>query len=126
MKISIGLRLFVSVLLAILAVAAGGIALMRYNVLHSFSEYAANIELDRLEQLSQELAARHEAAGGWGFIPADTAGRRRFIGEELARLQQRRATPAPPAPLAPRMPAVPAGAAGTDRFGTPLPPLPPP
>lgn len=124
LKISIGLRLFASVLLSILVVAAGGIALMRHNVLNSFSEYAANIELDRLEQLSQDLAARHQAQGGWGFVPRDPAGQRGFLRSELARLAQRRATPAPPAPpaapAAPRLPAVP------DAVTAPLPPLPPP
>lgn len=107
MRVSIGLRLFASVLLAILAVAATGMALMRQNVLHSFSEYAASIELDRLEELSQSLARQYQAGRDWGFLPADGAGRRAWIAGELARLQDERMAPvAPPAPPAPAARAV--------------------
>jgi two-component system sensor histidine kinase BaeS len=79
LRISIGHRLFASVLLAILAVAATGIVLMRQNVLRSFSEYAVNIELDRLEELSSALARRYQSGGGWGFLPASQADRRRGV-----------------------------------------------
>jgi two-component system sensor histidine kinase BaeS len=129
LRVSIGHRLFAAFLLSMLAVAATGIALMRHNVMRSFSEYAANIELDRLDELSRDLGQRHAKAGGWGFLPGQGA-RRAWIGLELARLQQLRslpgAAPAPPQPPAPPRPpalvatsAMPAGAA-------PLPPLPPP
>src|SRR4051812_44302299 len=66
LRFSIGHRLFVSVLLAMLTVAAAGIGLMRHRVMQSFSEYAVNIELDRLEELSQDLARRHAEHGSWG------------------------------------------------------------
>ena len=49
-RISIGVRLFASVLLAILAVAASGVVLLRQNVLASFGDYAVAIELDRLDE----------------------------------------------------------------------------
>ena len=56
LKLSIGHRLFASVLLAILAVAAAAVFLLRQNVLASFGDYAVGIELDRLEELSTALA----------------------------------------------------------------------
>lgn len=65
MRISIGHRLFASVLLAILAVAATGIALMRQNVTNSFGEYALKIELDRLDELSGALAERYRKSSSW-------------------------------------------------------------
>nr|WP_091665356.1 ATP-binding protein [Massilia sp. PDC64] len=126
MKFSIGHRLFASVLLAILAVAACAVFLLRQNVLASFGDYAAGIELDRLDELSTTLARRYRAGNGWGFIP-DTD-RQDWIAQELARLQrlrengEPRGTPAlmPVAPVAPVPPAPPAPPA------PPLPPLPGP
>jgi two-component system sensor histidine kinase BaeS len=115
-RISIGHRLFASVLLAILAVAATGIALMRQNVTNSFGEYALKIELDRLDELSGALAERYRKSSSWAFLPADADERKQWIAAELARLQQRRfaapdllgALPVqPPAPPAPPMPPLP-------------------
>jgi two-component system sensor histidine kinase BaeS len=119
LKFSIGHRLFASVLLAILAVAAAAVFLLRQNVLASFGDYAVGIELDRLEELSTALTRQYRARGGWAFIPADA--REEWIARELARLQRVRedgspAVPAvPPAPPAPPVPPAP-----------PLPPLPGP
>ncbi|PQP01727.1 two-component sensor histidine kinase [Massilia phosphatilytica] len=126
MKFSIGHRLFASVLLAILAVAACAVFLLRQNVLASFGDYAAGIELDRLEELSTTLARRYRAGNGWGFIPATD--RQDWIAQELARLARLRenggtaGAPAvvPVAPVAPVPPAPPAPPA------PPLPPLPGP
>ncbi|MEH6437912.1 hypothetical protein V7778_22910, partial [Massilia sp. DD77] len=89
MKISIGFRLFASVLLAILAVAASGVVLLRQNVLASFSDYAVAIELDRLDELSASLAQQYREDGGWRFLPEGDE-RRRWIAQELARLQEAR------------------------------------
>jgi two-component system sensor histidine kinase BaeS len=130
LKISIGLRLFVSVLLAILAVAASAVYLLRQNVLESFGDYAVQIELDRLEELSNDLARRYALHGDWRFVPA--TGQRDWIARELARLQAERTARAfvvPPAPAAPAMvaPAVPAAPmAAPAPPAPPLPPLPPP
>lgn len=135
LRISIGHRLFASVLLAILAVAATALVLMRQNVMSSFSEYAVNIELDRLDELSNSLAARYKARGNWQFIPAESGERAHWIVRELARLQQQRemgvAVPAPPEP--PAMPAPPAPPspvrephAHAMAPAPPAPPLPPP
>ncbi|THC44675.1 ATP-binding protein [Massilia sp. Mn16-1_5] len=142
MKISIGLRLFASVLLSILAVTASAVYLLRQNVLESFGDYAVQIELDRLEELSNELARRYAQHGDWRFVPA--SGQRDWIARELARLQDERAArvlavpPAPPAaelvaPAAPAAPAAPvspvaapAPPAPPAPPAAPLPPLPPP
>ncbi len=125
MKFSIGHRLFASVLLAILAVAACAVFLLRQNVVASFGDYAAGIELDRLDELSTTLTRRYRTGNGWGFIPATD--RQDWIATELARLQRLRddgvpsATPVMPvAPAAPVPPAPPAPPA------PPLPPLPGP
>ncbi|MFC0253610.1 ATP-binding protein [Massilia consociata] len=114
-KISIGHRLFFSVLLAILAVVASAVYLLRENVLAGFGDYAVGIELDRLDELSGALAARYRAQGDWTFLPEGDA-RHGWIAAELARLQDEReqrrmAVPAPPAPPAPAARAAPAKAA---------------
>jgi two-component system sensor histidine kinase BaeS len=141
LKISIGHRLFASVLLAILAVAAGAIYLLRQNVLAGFGDYAVGIELDRLEELSGSLARQYRSHGGWAFVPADDA-RGRWIARELERLQRERedaAVAAPPAPSAPsvassasraavpvpEVPAAPAAAAPVAPAAPPAPPQPP-
>jgi two-component system sensor histidine kinase BaeS len=103
LKFSIGHRLFASVLLAILAVAASAVYLLRQNVLAGFGEYATAIELDRLEELSAALALRYRAENGWTFIPdTDRSG---WIATELGRLQRLRAVPPAAAPEAPEAPA---------------------
>lgn len=115
MKISIGLRLFLSVLLAILAVTASAVWLLRQTVLEGFGDYAVQIELDRLEGLSNDLARRYAAAGGWRFVPRRDTARRAWLRDELARLQEVRsaaiALAAPAAPAAPALPAAPAAPA---------------
>jgi two-component system sensor histidine kinase BaeS len=137
-RISIGQRLFLSVLLAILGVVATAIVLMRQNVTRSAGEYALNIELDRLDELSRALATRY-ARAGWSFLPASAAARRGWIVGEMARLDQARdgsvapvapvAPPAAPAPVAPpappQPPQPPAGGAATAEAWR-APPLPPP
>ena len=124
MKVSIGHRLFASVLLAILAVAVTAIALMRHNVMNSFGDYAVNIELDRLGQLSDSLASRYQTRKDWNFIPSDPEQRSQWIANELARLQRHRMIPIPPAPpRPPEPPEPPAGGPGIAPL--PAPPVPP-
>ena len=134
-RISIGQRLFLSVLLAIVGVVATAIVLMRQNVTHSVGEYALNIELDRLDELSRALAQRY-ARAGWAFLPADTGARRGWIAREMHRLDRVRngaggmlpsAPPAPPAAPAPPAPPAPVDTpvAVAGMAAPPLPPLPP-
>jgi len=146
LKISIGLRLFLSVLLAILAVTASAVYLLRQTVLEGFGDYAVQIELDRLEELSNDLARRYADAGSWRFVPRRDTARRAWLVDELARQQQVRSgavapvapvAPVPPAapaapaapafPVAPSAPSVPpAPPAPPAPSAAPLPPLPPP
>lgn len=126
MSFSIGHRLFLSVLLAILAVAASAVYLLRQNVLASFGDYAVGIELDRLDELSGALAARYRTRGGWQFLPAGDE-RRGWIAAELARLQdlrQRRADAPPPAPAPPAEPVALVPPAPLDGAVPPAPPAP--
>jgi two-component system sensor histidine kinase BaeS len=125
LKFSIGHRLFASVLLAILAVAAAAVFLLRQNVLASFGDYAVGIELDRLEELSTALARQYRVRGSWVFIPESA--REDWIARELARLQRVRedgAAPAGPALAAPAVPPVPPAPPAPP--APPLPPLPGP
>jgi two-component system sensor histidine kinase BaeS len=142
LKISIGHRLFASVLLAILAVAAGAVYLLRQNVLAGFGDYAVGIELDRLEELSGSLVRQYRLHGGWRFLPEGDE-RQPWIARELERLQREReehalAPPRAPVPKVPTTPAfaeqpVPAAPvapaappAPPQPPAPPLPPLPPP
>lgn len=132
MKIAIGHRLFVSVLLAMLAVAASAVLLLRQNVLDSFGDYAVAIELDRLDELSSDLARQYRTTGDWSFLPGSDE-RRAWIGGELTRLESVRGVPVAPvesvAPVAPAAPAPPvapvAPAAPMPEPSLPVPPMPP-
>jgi two-component system sensor histidine kinase BaeS len=124
-KIAIGHRLFASVLLAMLTVAAAAVLLLRQNVLDSFGDYAVAIELDRLEELSTALARQYRERGGWAFLPSGDD-RRDWIGDELARLQSVRGMPAPTVPpVAPVAPVAPVRSLSAAP-APPMPPLPPP
>ncbi|WP_306396662.1 ATP-binding protein [Telluria beijingensis] len=124
MKVGIGHRLLIAVLLAILTVAGAGVLLLRQNVLDSFGDYAVAIELDRLDGLSNALARQYRHRGGWTFIPGGDA-RRGWITDELSRLRTTRVT-APVAPVDPAPPVAPAPPAPPAPPMPPLPPLPPP
>jgi two-component system sensor histidine kinase BaeS len=139
LKISIGHRLFASVLLAILAVAAGAVYLLRQNVLAGFGDYAVGIELDRLEELSGSLARQYRSSKGWAFLPAGDE-RHGWIARELERLQREREAEAfaaanvAPAPVAdrrstgvpvPDAPPAPASAGQVAPVVPPAPPAPP-
>jgi len=123
LKISIGLRLFLSVLLAILAVTASAVWLLRQTVLEGFGDYAVQIELDRLEGLSNDLARRYADAGGWRFVPRRDTARRAWLSEELARQQAVRTSAV--APVAPALPAAAAAAAAPAAPASPLSPVSP-
>ena len=104
-------------LLAILAVTAAGIVLMRQNVMHSFAQYAVNIELDRLQELSDSLRTQYRTHRDWRFVPIEADARTRWLAAELIRLQELRALPAPPTP-----PAAPAPASTIAPPAAPAPP----
>lgn len=130
---SIAHRLFLSVLLAMLAIMLASGLVLRQRVLSSFGDYAVAIELDRLDELATSISEQYRTSAGWKFLP-DQDARRSWISAELVRLQGRNqaaplsapvSVPSAPQPLvatdtpvaAPAPPAPPA---------IPLPPLPPP
>ena len=107
-----------------LAVTAGAVWLLRQHVLQGFGDYAVQIELDRLEELSNDLARRHAVNGGWSFVPRRDTARRAWLVNELARLQQvRSATAMPVAPVPPAAPAAPVRSAPPALSVSPAAPL---
>ena len=93
MKFSIGFRLFFAVLLSILGVAAMGLALMAGKVNESFSDYAIQIELNRLQEVSESLQSRYAEQNSWSFIPADSQEKLAWVNAELLRLYQKKSGP---------------------------------
>lgn len=69
MKFSIGVRLFIAVLLSIFGVAALALALMAEKVSESFADYAIQIELNRLQEISDALQMRYAEHQDWSFLP---------------------------------------------------------
>ena len=90
MKFSIGLRLFFAFLLSIFGVAAMGLALMAGKVSESFSDYAIQIELNRLQEVSETLQIRYAEQNSWSFIPANQQEKIAWISAELLRLYQKK------------------------------------
>jgi two-component system sensor histidine kinase BaeS len=99
-RISIGLRLFLSVLLAIFGVVATAVVLIRENVNRGVGEYALNVELGRLDGLAGTVEANY-ARQGWSFLPAGAAARRQWPGQDQRSGAAPSPPPAPPAPPTP-------------------------
>lgn len=153
MKFSIGVRLFIAVLLSIFGVAALALALMAEKVSESFADYAIQIELNRLQEVSDDLQMRYAEHQDWSFLPTDAQEKRDWLSAELIRLYQQKnetdtgslpsgklitspaVAPAAPvaagapaarvAPAAPKIPLVRSVPAAPDAMLPPL-PLPPP
>jgi len=89
-KFSIGLRLFFAVLLSILSVALISLLVMSEKVISNFSDYAANIDLDRLHEVSNELSAQYRVNHDWSFLPKTPEEQRLWFGKELTRIHQKR------------------------------------
>jgi two-component system sensor histidine kinase BaeS len=90
MKFSIGLRLFIAVLLSIFGVAALALALMAEKVNESFADYAIQIELNRLQEVVESLQMRYAEQKNWSFLPQNAQEKRDWISEELLRLYRRK------------------------------------
>jgi len=89
-KFSIGLRLFFAVLLSILSVALVSLLVMSEKVISNFSDYAANIDLDRLHEVSNELSAQYRINRDWSFLPNTPDEQRLWFGKELTRIHEKR------------------------------------
>ncbi|TPG05376.1 HAMP domain-containing protein [Rhodanobacter glycinis] len=87
MRVSIGKRLFFAVLLSIMAVAAIGVELVRWKLSDHPAQPAANSEMDRLDDLVGALSTQYRQHHDWSFLPASPEQRKRWLRDELARVQ---------------------------------------
>jgi len=63
---------------------------MSEKVISNFSDYAANIDLDRLHEVSNELSAQYRVNHDWSFLPKTPEEQRLWFGKELTRIHQKR------------------------------------
>ena len=101
MKFSIGHRLFLAVLLSIMAVAAIGLELVRWKLFDNFSERTTHIEFERMDGLIDALSTQYQQRHDWSFLPTDAEQRRAWLRGELLRSQEdqdKQAGATPPAP----------------------------
>ncbi|MEP6898816.1 MAG: ATP-binding protein [Rhodanobacter sp.] len=103
MKISIGKRLFFAVLLSIVAVGAIGVGLVRWRLADDFSQYAANIEVQRLGGLIGALSMQYRQHAGWSFVPTQVERQKIWLRDELMRVQAAQLSKAGAAPLSPSL-----------------------
>lgn len=87
MRVSIGKRLFFAVLLSIMAVAAIGVELVRWKLSDHASQPDANSDMDRLGGLLGALSTQYRQHHDWSFLPASADQRKRWLRDELARMQ---------------------------------------
>ena len=103
LRVSIGKRLFFAVLLSIMAVAAIGVELVRWKLSDNFSQYAANIDMERLGGLVDALSTRYRQRRDWSFLPVSPEERKSWLREELARVQANQETKPGATPLSPSL-----------------------
>lgn len=63
---------------------------MSEKVISNFSDYAANIDLDRLHEVSNELSAQYRVNRDWSFLPNTPEEQRLWFGKELTRIHEKR------------------------------------
>ncbi|MFZ6800767.1 ATP-binding protein [Undibacterium sp. Di24W] len=63
---------------------------MSEKVISNFSDYAANIDLDRLHEVSNELSAQYRINRDWSFLPNTSEEQRLWFGKELTRIHEKR------------------------------------
>ncbi|HSI48402.1 MAG TPA: ATP-binding protein [Ideonella sp.] len=83
LKLSIGQRLFVSILAAFLLVGAAGVGLVRWS-LSGGAQASSAPDRAALDLLAQALAERFSQHGDWSFLPADAAQRKAWLRDTLA------------------------------------------
>ena len=91
-KFPIGLRLFLALLTSTFAVAVITLLLLSGSVLNVFSDYTAKIDLDRLEEVSNDIAASYAQNEDWSFLPSSEEERRYWFGTTFNRLHDERLT----------------------------------
>ncbi|MBR7801020.1 ATP-binding protein [Undibacterium fentianense] len=90
MKLSIGWRLFVAVLFALLSVISIALFLMQRKISTNFADYAAKIELDRLQELSESIQTQYQQYGEWHFLPEKQQEKVVWIHRQLLQLYQQK------------------------------------
>ncbi|GGY17075.1 two-component sensor histidine kinase [Rhodanobacter panaciterrae] len=96
MRVSIGKRLFFAVLLSIMAVAGIGVELVRWKLSDHASQAAVSSDMDRLGGLVDALSTQYRQHHDWSFLPASSDQRKRWLRDELARVQLAQKPGAPP------------------------------
>jgi two-component system sensor histidine kinase BaeS len=80
LKLSIGHRLFATVLLSTLVVGAVGVELVRWKLLDNFATHSVDTAANRrLDDLAASLSAQYKQSAGWSFLPADSTQRKIWL-----------------------------------------------
>ena len=75
MKVSIGSRLFLAIMLAVATVAAIGVQLVRWKLADNFAPHRSGDATDVPGELIDALSAQYRQHRSWSFLPADAAAR---------------------------------------------------
>jgi two-component system sensor histidine kinase BaeS len=94
LRLSIGHRLFLAVLLAFLAVAALGVGLIRWRLLERDPVHAGPDETAQLDALVEALAAQYRQQQDWSFLPPRYGARKAWLRDAWARVRSSNATAA--------------------------------
>jgi two-component system, OmpR family, sensor histidine kinase BaeS len=88
LKLSIGHRLFATVLLSTFVVGLVGLELVRWKLLENSATHSVdNTANPGLDVLAASLSAQYERHAGWSFLPADSAQRKIWLREQLRHLR---------------------------------------
>jgi two-component system sensor histidine kinase BaeS len=90
MKLPLGHRLFLAMLVSAIAMAAVELVLVRWKLFGSAAELPKTVERARLGDLSDALSAQYRQHQDWSFLPTDSDARKAWIRDELTRLQSAR------------------------------------
>lgn len=71
MKLKLSAKLFLAVLVSILALLAAVVGSEQYSFRRGLADYLYRVELERLDPLVAGLAAAYRRAGSWQFLAAD-------------------------------------------------------
>jgi two-component system sensor histidine kinase BaeS len=85
-KVTLGTRLFLTVLAAFLGVAAAGLTLVRWRVSEPGAQTSPGDE-QLLARLGEQVSLQYRAHGDWSFLPADPEHRRRWLSDQVAALR---------------------------------------
>ncbi|MCI4568496.1 ATP-binding protein [Lysobacter sp. CFH 32150] len=88
MKFSIAYRLFVAVLLSVMAVAAVGLEVVRWQLFDSSGAFAdsgktESVDRERLHDLGDALSAQFRTHHDWSFLPPNATRRQTWLRETL-------------------------------------------